>query len=130
MRNMSWSQDPEEIPEVLIVIRFHDAMSTFLSNLAAFLAVGQKCFKRKSLLGRYGQGLRDKGFRQKLCDRFYIQLEIGGRRRACSLKPMNELSRGACSVRLVSVVFCCFTWIQPNHLRLKISFISISAVFN
>lgn len=33
---MGWSQDPEEIPEVLMVIKVHDTMSTFLSNLAAF----------------------------------------------------------------------------------------------
>jgi hypothetical protein len=30
------SQDPEEIQEVLMVIKVHDTMSTFLSNLGAF----------------------------------------------------------------------------------------------
>jgi hypothetical protein len=36
LRSVGWSQDPEEIPEVLMVIKVHDTMSTFLSNLAAF----------------------------------------------------------------------------------------------
>ena len=36
LRSVGWSQDPEEIQEVLMVIKVHDTMSTFLSNLAAF----------------------------------------------------------------------------------------------
>lgn len=56
---MGWGRDTEGILEALVTIRVHDVMSIQLSSAAAFSRWSGLPLE-KSLLRRYGHGLRDK----------------------------------------------------------------------
>lgn len=54
------SQDPEEIPEVLVVVRVHDAMSTCLPKPCGIWPLVRTASRESLLLGRRCRGLQDK----------------------------------------------------------------------